>query len=41
VQERFADALSRLQAVIENAKAFEPESIKPNGEDSRIGEVAG
>ena len=25
----------------ENAKAFEPESIKPNGEDSRIGEVAG
>ncbi|GAA3874395.1 hypothetical protein GCM10022404_25330 [Celeribacter arenosi] len=27
VQERFADALSTLQAVIENAKAFEPESI--------------
>lgn len=26
VQERFADALSTLQAVIENAKAFEPES---------------
>lgn len=41
VQERFANALSRLQAVVENAKAFEPEGIKPNGEDSSSGEVAG
>lgn len=33
VQQRFADALSTLQAVIENAKAFEPESAqnKPLG----------
>jgi hypothetical protein len=35
VQERFADALSTLQAVIENAKSFEPESvIEPAHEDA-------
>ncbi|MCF7777436.1 methyl-accepting chemotaxis protein [Sulfitobacter sp. M220] len=34
VQERFADALSTLQAVIENAKSFEPESVaEPVHED--------
>ena len=41
VQERFTDALGRLQTVVENAKAFEPESTRPNGADSSTGEVAG
>ena len=40
VEQRFADALSTLQAVIENAKAFEPESIKPSGEKDGVGEAA-
>lgn len=40
VQQRFADALSILQAVIENAKSFEPESIKPSAESDRVGEAA-
>ncbi len=35
VQEMFADALSTLQAVIENAKAFEPES-QTNPEDEAL-----
>ncbi len=31
VHEQYADALGTLQAVIENAKAFEPESARPAG----------
>lgn len=38
VQERFADALSTLQAVIENAKAFEPESQQPKSSVEAIAE---
>ncbi|WP_299663140.1 hypothetical protein [uncultured Ruegeria sp.] len=36
VQERFADALSTLQAVIENAKAFEPESQIKSGPEALV-----
>lgn len=30
VHEKYAESLTRLQAVIENAKAFEPESVRPS-----------
>nr|WP_272211136.1 hypothetical protein [Marinicella sp. W31]MDC2877021.1 hypothetical protein [Marinicella sp. W31] len=34
IHERFAEALSTLKGVIENAKSFEPESAPPSNENA-------